>query len=571
MIASAYYVDSYSCFRNAAIGFDSFTPITVIIGKNNSGKSKLLDFAQELCANTIDTAKHRTNGTATLDEQGLKSIFREGTSGGELGSYEDHWSGHGSKLIGCKVQWQSDTAGKIDITVPQDYHHGNKNIQMAREKYIAGALRRATTPLSNKTFRRILADRDIRAEPASYETNISADGTGSTNTIRRILTSSELDESLVRSTLLNGMQTVFGSDADFTRIEIKQHDGEDGDTKLREVFFEEPGKGLVPLGQSGSGLKTVLLVLLNLLVIPTVEKRDPSKYVFALEELENNLHPSLLRRLFDFITDFVSQQKCSLLITTHSSVALDYFGTCNDAQIIRVFHDGSSATASRVLAHFDRVGLIAELGAKPSDLLQANGVIWVEGPSDRIYINRMIELYSDGELREGRDYQCAYYGGSLLARVEFCDPESESAELSNLLRLNNHVAIICDGDRTASSGRRSRIKPRVEKIKEQLATIPNSYIWITDAKEIECYIPSQVWNTIYKKKGLPDPRVHDSFPDGPSGDDHYVFREISKTSFNKFDFSLKSAPKLTKELLEGKFDIEAAMNDLIKCIRKWNE
>ena len=33
-------------------------------------------------------------------------------------------------------------------------------------------------------------------------------------------------------------------------------------------------------------------------------------------------------------------------------------------------------------------------------------LIWVEGPSDRIYINRWIELFSEGKLEEGRDHQC---------------------------------------------------------------------------------------------------------------------------------------------------------------------
>src|ERR1017187_7950097 len=59
--------------------------------------------------------------------------------------------------------------------------------------------------------------------------------------------------------------------------------------------------------------------------------------------------------------------------------------------------------------------VISELGAKPSDLLQANGIIWVEGPSDCIYLNRWLDLFTEGRLQEGRDYQCAFYGGSLLA------------------------------------------------------------------------------------------------------------------------------------------------------------
>ena len=104
---------------------------------------------------------------------------------------------------------------------------------------------------------------------------------------------------------------------------------------------------------------------------------------------------------------------CTVFLTTHSSTALDVFGMSKESQIIHVTHDGEAAKAFRITAHFDQLSVVSELGAKPSDLLQANGVVWVEGPSDRIYLNRWIELYSDGELTEGRDYQCAYYGGSI--------------------------------------------------------------------------------------------------------------------------------------------------------------
>lgn len=569
MIANAFYAESFSCFTASPIGFDAFTPITVVIGKNNTGKSKLLDFVQTLCECKIDTTL-RTHGVVMLDEQSLRSIFSENTRGGELGSYSNHWADHGMHLVGCEMSWQSDSTGRAIVTIPSERHHGNKQVQKVRESYLSNGLRGIATPFTKKHFRRILADRDIRTEPPSYETKVAPDGTGATNTVRRFLTSSELDEPLVRVKLLQGMQQIFGSDAVFNRIEIKQHDSKDNLDSLWEIFFEEPGKGLVPLGQSGSGLKTVLLVLLNLIVMPAVENKSPSDYIFAFEELENNLHPSLLRRLFDFITEYVSHEKCYLLLTTHSSVALDYFGTHEQAQIIRVSHDGNSATAAKVEAHFDRVGLIAELGAKPSDLLQANGVVWVEGPSDRIYINRLIDIFSDGKVREGRDYQCAFYGGSLLACVQACEPEQEVEELSNLLRLNNNIAVVCDGDRTSSSGSGAELKPRVKEMSDQVASTPGAYIWITEAKEIECYVPSEVWNLVYGKKSLPSPGVYDSFPSAPSEDTHYVFREIKRKSFDKFAFSQKAAPLLTKELLKDRFEVQVAIEKLITCIEQWN-
>ena len=218
--------------------------------------------------------------------------------------------------------------------------------------------------------------------------------------------------------------------------------------------------------------------------------------MFAFEELENNLHPALLRRLFQYLEDYAVNEKAKIFLTTHSSIALDFFGVSGNAQITHVFHDGESARTTTVPTHFGRVNIISELGARPSDLLQANGLIWVEGPSDRIYLNRWIELYTDGRLREGRDYQCVFYGGSLLARVEFKSPEDEVAELANLFQINHNLVVVCDGDREAED---SDIKPRVKRIREEVEKIDGAHTWITDAKEIENYLPGSVLSEAFLK------------------------------------------------------------------------
>ena len=115
-----------------------------------------------------------------------------------------------------------------------------------------------------------MADRDIRPESANEILQLSFDGAGATNVIRKYITSSSLSEDLIQVELLRSLSEIFGSDANFTRIEIRQHDG-GGQTKQWEVYLGEPEKatgGLVSLSSSGSGLKTAILVLLNLLVVP---------------------------------------------------------------------------------------------------------------------------------------------------------------------------------------------------------------------------------------------------------------------------------------------------------------
>ena len=220
----------------------------------------------------------------------------------------------------------------------------------------------------------------------------------------------------------------------------------------------------------------MLLVLLNLLVVPAIEGKPRTEFAFAFEELENNLHPALLRRLFQYLEQYALREKATVFLTTHSSTALDFFGVSPHAQIIHVSHDGETARATTVSAHFDQRGVIAELGARPSDLPQANGIVWVEGPSDRIYLNRWINLLSKGELQEGRDYQCAFYGGALLARTQFKSPEEAEAEFVNLLRVNPSVVVVCDGDR---AGPNAPVKDRVRRIRAEVLKIPDAHVWVT--------------------------------------------------------------------------------------------
>jgi len=442
----------------------------------------------------------------------------------------------------------------------------------ARKKHIHKLLDSAQSPLSGSNFRRLLADRDIQPEDPSNRLKLADNGQGATTILDLYLRSSKRPSDLIQHTLLNALNQIYGSDGTFTLIDTKHH-VEIDDPFLkdkREVFLREDSKGLIPLSRSGSSLKTVILVLLNLLVIPHQHETSRSKYVFAFEELENNLHPALLRRLLGYLERFIERENATLFLTTHSSVALDFFGASQNAQIIHVTHDRESAYTKTISAHFDRCGILTELGARPSDLLQANGVLWVEGPSDRIYLNRFIEIFSDNSLREGRDYQCAFYGGSLLAQSQFSSPEEESDELANLLRLNNNIAVVCDGDRTTVDGEGANLKDRVLRIQNELGEIRSSHLWITDAKEIENYIPKEAWSAVYGIEVKCDPGQFDKFSSDNLDDKSFVKKQLNRSSFDKVKFAIQAVPHLTRELLSPRFELESQITRLVDTIRGWN-
>ena len=580
MIAQSVKFRGYGCFKNDWAGFDTIKPVNVIIGRNNTGKSHLLDFVSALCSNNVNQTARHLKCKGIFDEESLKRHFREGVSGGPLGG--DHWDGHGKLFVGVGVCWEAnvDTIHCNPIfsegyTPPPS---PNNQTTQTRISILREILQEARHDLSGKIFRRLLADRDIHSEPAGNQLTLGADGAGATNLVRRYILSSnpKLSRNLIQIEFLAALNEIFKTDGVFTEIQVKQHDERGADTlgyvdNNWEVYLGEKKKGLIALSRSGSGLKTVILVLLNLLVVPRIpdnREKQKSEYVFAFEELENNLHPALLRRLFQYLEDYAVREHATIFLTTHSSVALDIFGLSQHAQIIHVTHDGESAKAETVSAHFDHLGVISELGAKPSDLLQANGIIWVEGPSDCIYLNRWIDLVSEGKLHEDRDYLCAFYGGSLLARTQFTSPVEAEAELVNLFRVNPNIVVVCDGDR-ASKG--ARVKDRVRRIRAEVLKIPNAHIWVTGAREIENYIPGDVLAGALEHANLPDPQQYELFfPKKGHPSTSYIERRLNRKTLDKMDLAVLCAPKMEKAIMAGRFDWEAQITNIVEKIRSWN-
>ena len=514
MQADSIYFKGHLCFRREWSGFDTIKPINVIIGRNNSGKSHLLDLVEALSEGNLNNRGWEYKCCGILDESSLKRFFTDSGRSTDLGraGYDD-WRAHGIYFLDVRISWEITETGNIrNLEFPPDFEPQRSYGGDSTENRLKRIRTIASTPthqLNGKVFRKLAADRDIKAEIASNNIELYPDGSGATNIIRRYKNSVDerFNRDAINLDLRSALNNIFGHDGQFAEIIVQEHDMED--PTRWEIYLNEPSKGLISLSASGSGLKTVFLVLLNLVIVPKVEKKETSEFVFAFEELENNLHPALLRRMFQYLEEYAVREQSTIFLTTHSSTALDIFGMSDNAQIIHVSHDwmGNTSKTKTISAHFDRLGVVSELGARPSDLLQSNGIVWVEGPSDRIYINHWIQLYSDGSLREGRDYQCAFYGGALLAQVEFKSTE-EQTELTNLLQINPNIIVVCDGDRDND---KSRIKGRAKRIRSEVKKIPNGHIWITEAREIENYIPGSVLEKVFKSGKLPDPSQYESF------------------------------------------------------------
>jgi hypothetical protein len=394
------------------------------------------------------------------------------------------------------------------------------------------------------------------AEKSDGTLSIASNGAGVTNVIQQYINSDVLDRDLVERTLLGELNKIFYPDANYLRIMVQQQ--QRAGLETWEVYLEEAVKGRVPMSHTGSGLKTVLLVLANVLIAPLLDDRKPADYLFAFEELENNLHPAVQRRLFRYLRDKAANDGCHFFITTHSNVVIDMFSDDRKAQLLHVTHNSEHSTVATVETYKHGHGVLDDLDVRASDLLQTNAVVWVEGPSDRIYFNRWIELWTDNQLVEGIHYQCLTYGGSVNAHLSFLEPEAVD-DLISALKINRHAILLIDRDVKPPG----ELKPHTQRLVDEIKTV-GGYDWVTAGKEVENYIPIEALRTLLEK---PDAKNPGSFAN--------ILEYIRKQKENKqqprkVDLAHDVIKLLTKESIKATHDLAAQLTHVEGLIRKWN-
>lgn len=220
--------------------------------------------------------------------------------------------------------------------------------------------------------------------------------------------------------------------------------------------------------------------------LETVQKGS----ICVIEEPETHIHPSLLRILIKEISEIRARRELQLFVATHSPIFLDSANWGNAAVRIfqakgHVIHEMTSVTS-----------VLRDLGARPSDYFMSNGIIWVEGASDRLYINYWLRLWCEKNKIappvENVDYSFAFYGGAMLSH--FCG--SSSTGMIDMFKQNQNSIILIDRDLDFVRDKNGKETPRnlvlaKAVIYAQMLDLTSeiSFPWITYGYTIESYLP----------------------------------------------------------------------------------
>lgn len=236
-----------------------------------------------------------------------------------------------------------------------------------------------------------------------------------------------------------------------------------------EILVHMDGKTL-PLTSLGTGIHEVIILASAATTL--------NDQIVCIEEPELHMHPELQKKFIEYLERETTNQ---YFITTHSASILDRPST----SIFHVSNIDGVSKVTPVSSPAQRFSVCVDLGYRASDLVQSNSIIWVEGPSDRIYLKWWIRAL-DSTLIEGIHYSIMFYGGRLLSHLTADDPEVE--EFISLRRLNRNISILIDSDRKSKQKDINATKKRVQSEFESSSGLA----WITDGQEIENYIDRNV-------------------------------------------------------------------------------
>ncbi|QCC61759.1 AAA family ATPase [Natrinema thermotolerans] len=219
----------------------------------------------------------------------------------------------------------------------------------------------------------------------------------------------------------------------------------------------------IDVRERGSGVGSLLLLSM---MQAYVDLQVGEGYMLLFEEPGNFLHPSAERKMLDALRS-IADSGGQVMITTHSQVFID-----NRADAEMYLTRRESGVTSFEHVEEDAFKAVDEIGARNSDILQSDFVIYVEGPSDV----KVLEALSEAYVEDWKEHNITiqHLGGT--GNMRHCEPKK-------LKKINRNFAFLFDSDRKNAD---DDLKGEVQSIKEKSAE-EGIECHVLERREIENY------------------------------------------------------------------------------------
>ena len=286
------------------------------------------------------------------------------------------------------------------------------------------------------------------------------------------------------------------------------------------VHIKIGSKEAQPIYDLGDGMQSLIIC-----TFPTVTETEPGS-LFFLEEPDLCMHPSLQRTFLEVLKTYHRKMGHQFFITTHSNHLLDLL---EDNELVSIFSfseiadqtlatadssqvdSGSNPQSSKPKSSFrirpsnlrDRQTLL-ELGVRPSATYLANATIWVEGVSDCAYLRAYMEAFvhylkirgSDWgtklaqrlqQYKEDRHYAFVEYSGANLTHYSFQKGTRKNGQAEVSPNIVTSVSNLCARAIVIADGDIAGVN-KADRWKRYAKQLEKLFI-VLPCKEIENLIP----------------------------------------------------------------------------------
>jgi len=329
--------------------------INIICGKNNSGKTTLLEGINRPACRAFGKRLGEEAARQVHSQTVVHMVWRDERHPFLAREYMTLLR----DVLGSRVWWYSNEAETFAQQVGDRYSHSS----LGRYPYPGNTVITAYQSLFAEPPRTVLLPpkRSLEIEPnISTGSPVEAGGVGITN---RLFHAKNQPRSSEESCFHARVSEAFSQVSSGYNFDIFTLGSKERVNAIRLDFRSEDGPW-ISAGDSGLGLQDLLVILYFSL---------RSDYdVILIEEPESHMHPDMQRRLLELLHGETSKQ---FFLTTHSNVFL------NSAFADRVFFTYFEDSV-KVDDATSRAAILHDIGYDVTDNLVSDLVILVEGPKD---------------------------------------------------------------------------------------------------------------------------------------------------------------------------------------------